>query len=66
MLFIALGTVPLFVQLRRLCHGDICGIQHIFNKYSVPRSGIVYEDVRHGTDQLAVLNYRAADQVCGQ
>ena len=66
MLFIALGTVPLFVQLRRLCHGNICGIQHIFNKYTVSRSGIVYEDVRHGTDQLTVLNYRRAAHECGQ
>ena len=35
-------------------------IQHIFNENPIPRSRIVYENVRHSSYELAVLNYRRA------
>ena len=41
-------------------------IQHIFNKYSVPRGGIVDEDVGDSSHELAVLNDWRAAQVCDQ
>ena len=31
--------------LRRLCHGDLCGAQHIFDTAAVARGGVVDEDV---------------------
>ena len=52
--------------LRCLCHGDICGVQHIFNENSVPRGGIVDQNVGYSTDELAVLNDGAARHECGQ
>ena len=41
-------------------------VQHIFNKYSVPRGGIVYHNVGDGADELAILEYRRAAHECGQ
>ena len=52
--------------LRCLRHGDIRGIEHIFNENSVARRRIVDENVSDGTDELAVLNDWAARQECGQ
>ena len=46
--------------LRRPLHRHLRGAQHIFNENSVPRGGIVNENVGDGTDQLAVLNDGAA------
>ena len=40
--------------------------EHILNKYPIPRGGIIDQHVRHRTDNLAVLNDRAARQECGQ
>ena len=37
-------------------------IQHIFNKYTVSRGGVVDEDVGDSAHELAVLNDRAARQ----
>ena len=33
-------------------------IQHILNENSVARGGIIYENVCHRPDELAVLDYR--------
>ena len=41
-------------------------VEHILNKYSVARGGIVDEHVRYRADQLAVLNDRRAAHECGQ
>ena len=54
------------VSLRRLRHGHLRGIQHIFNENAVPHGGIVYHNVGYSTDELAVLNDRAARHECGQ
>ena len=40
--------------------------QHILGKDPVARGGVIDQDVGHGADELAVLNDRAARQVCGQ
>jgi len=60
------GTGVLDCLLRCFCHGDICGIQHIFNENSVPRGGIVDQHVRDRSDELAVLNDGRAAHECGQ
>ena len=39
-------------------------LQHIFNKYSVSDRGIVYHNVSHGADKLAVLNDGASAHEC--
>ena len=41
-------------------------IQHIFNKYSVSRGGIVDHNVRYRTDELAVLDDGATAHECVQ
>ena len=41
-------------------------IQHIFNENTVPRSGIVDQNVGDGADELAVLNDRTATHECIQ
>ena len=33
-----------------------CRIEHIFNKDTVSRCGVVDQDMGHGTDQFAVLD----------
>ena len=43
-------------SLRRLRHGNICGVEHIFNENAVARGGGVDEHVRNRADELAVLN----------
>ena len=48
--------------LRCLCHRHLCGIQHIFDENAVPRGGIIDENVRHRTHDLAVLNDWATAQ----
>ena len=53
-------------QLRCFCHGHSCGIEHILNKNSVPRGGVADQHVRDRADELAILDDRAAAQVCGQ
>ena len=49
-------------RLQRACHIR----QHIFNKDPVPDSRIIYHNVRHRADELAVLNDGAARHECGQ
>ena len=46
--------------LRRLLHRHLRRVEHIFNENAVSRGGIVDEDVRHRSDQLAVLDDGAA------
>lgn len=41
-------------------------IQHIFYENSVSLGGIGHKDVSHGSDELAVLDYRGARHECGQ
>ena len=48
--------------LRCLCHRHLCGVQHIFNENSVPRCGIVDQNVGYSTDELAVLDDWATAQ----
>ena len=43
-------------KLRRLRHGHLRGVEHIFNENAVPRGGIVDQHVSHRADELAVLN----------
>ena len=38
--------------------------QHILNKNTVARGGVVYENVCHRAHQLSVLDDRATAQVC--
>jgi hypothetical protein len=45
---------------------DIGNIQHVFDKNSIPLCGISNKNVGHRADELTVLNYRAARQVCDQ
>jgi len=33
-----------------------CRIQHVFNKNAIARCGIIYQNMGHGADELAVLN----------
>jgi len=40
--------------------------EHILQNDPVSRGGIVDEDMRHGSDDLAVLNDRRAAHECGQ
>ena len=54
------------MDLRRLCHRHLRGIQHILNENSVSRGGIIDEDVGNRADELAVPDEGAAAQVCGQ
>ena len=54
------------VVLRRVLQGGLCGVQHIFDKNTVTRRGVVDENVRYRTHQLAVLNDGAARHECGQ
>ena len=42
--------------LRRSLLWHLCRVQHIFDKDSVSRGGIVDEDVRHSPHELAVLD----------
>ena len=49
-----------------LCYGATGSRKHIFNEYSVTNSWIVYHNVGHRTDQLAVLNDRGAGHECVQ
>ena len=51
--------------LRRLLHRHLRGVQHILNKNSISRGGIVDEHVRNRADELAVLNDRRARYECG-
>jgi hypothetical protein len=44
----------------------LCRIQHILNKYSIPRGGIVNKNVGDSADELAVLYYGRARHECGQ
>lgn len=37
-----------------------CRFQHIFNENAVPGIRGIYEDMRHGTHQLPILNNGAA------
>ena len=53
-------------RLRRLCHVNVGSIQHILNKNPIPRRRIVYHYVCDGSDQLTVLDNRAARHECGQ
>ena len=39
-------------------------VQHIFDKYSIPRGGIVNQNVGHRAYQPAVLNNGAAGHEC--
>ena len=41
-------------------------IQHIFDENAIAARGIVDQHMRHSPHELAVLNYGAARQVCGQ
>ena len=40
--------------------------QHVVDKYSVPRGGVVDQDMGDRTDELAVLDQGGARQECGQ
>jgi hypothetical protein len=52
--------------LRRSWLWHLCRVQHIFNENSVPRGGIVDEDMGDSPHELSVLNDRRSRQVCGQ
>ena len=56
------GVLP----LRRLRLGHFCRCEHIFNENAVADRWVADHDVRHRSDELAVLNDRAAAQECGQ
>ena len=43
-------------KLRRLRHGHLRSVEHIFDEDPVARGGIVDEHVRHSSDKLAVLD----------
>ena len=43
--------------LRRLLHRHLRRVEHIFNENAVPNRGVIYHNVRHSADQLAVLDY---------
>ena len=56
--------------LRCFRHGHLCRVEHILNENAVSRCRIIYENVRHGSNDLAVLDDRAAthaldDAACG-
>ena len=51
-------------KLRRLRHGHLRSVEHIFNKDPIPRGGIADEDVSDRADEVPVLNDRAAAWVC--
>ena len=53
-----IGMILLFSSPRRHGHID----EHIFEEDSIPRGGIVDEDVGHRADELAVLNDRRTAQ----
>ena len=40
------------------------GIQHIFDEDPVPRGGIIYQNMGHSADELAVLEDRGAGHEC--
>lgn len=42
----------------------LCRVQHILNKNSIPRGGVVDEDVGYSAHQFAVLDDRAAGHEC--
>ena len=46
---------PHGVRLSCLRHRNICGIQHIFDKYSIPRGRIVDQRVGDSSHELSVL-----------
>ena len=52
--------------LRRLLHRHFCRIQHIFNENPITRCGIVDENMRHRSHELAVLDDGRARHECGQ
>ena len=52
--------------LRRLLHRHLCRIKHILNENAVAGSRVVYHNVSHRADELAVLNDRRARHECGQ
>ena len=54
------------VLLRRLRHGHLRSVEHIFDEDSVARGGIIDEHVGDGSDELAVLDYRRSRHECGQ
>ena len=41
-------------------------LRHILNKDPISRGGVIDENMRHRSDNLAVLNDRAAAHECGQ
>jgi len=41
-----------------------CRLQHILDEDPVPTAGLVYKNVGHGANELAVLNDRAAAHEC--
>ena len=61
-----INDLPYILRLRRLRHGHLSGVQHIFNENAVARGGIVDKNVGHRAHQLAVLDNRAAAHECVQ
>ena len=55
-----------FSFLRRSLHRRLCRIQHILDKYSVTRGGIIDHHVRDRAHVLTVLDYGATAHECGQ
>ena len=52
--------------LRRSLLWHLCGVEHIFNEYSVSRCWVVDKHVGDRAHELAVLDDRRAAQSCGQ
>ena len=64
---VQIGTTFLLnLWLRRPLRLHLRCAEHIFDKDSVARCRVVYENVRHRTDKLAVLDDGRAAHECGQ
>ena len=53
-------------KLRRLRHGHLRSVEHIFDEDSVAACGVVYKHVGHRAHELAVLDDGGARHECGQ
>ena len=50
------GILPLCLTCLR--HGHLRRVEHIFDEDAISRGGVVDENVRHSSDELAVLDDR--------